>query len=341
MDEENVYERELGGQLLASVSRSFYLTLKALPKELREPISLAYLLARTADTIADTAQVSSAVRLRCLEVFGALVQGEGGDEAALAAELERDFLPHQTDDAEAALMKRLRDALRWLHTMSGARLKAIHGVLRPIVHGQMPDIQRFPVAGGLRSLETAAELEEYTWLVAGCVGEFWTELCATELQGAFAPGATVDEMKRLGANYGKGLQLVNILRDLGKDARLARCYLPAEQWRSLGVDEAVIAAHPERLRPVWSQWVEKAEMLLADGVRYVTLLQHKTLRYATALPVLLGVSTLASLRKATDKELVRGVKISRVEVGKVLFQTTLSNSPEGITKLARKLGGRG
>ena len=54
MSDETHHERELGGQLLAAVSRSFYLTLKALPKELREPISLAYLLARTADTIADT-----------------------------------------------------------------------------------------------------------------------------------------------------------------------------------------------------------------------------------------------------------------------------------------------
>ncbi|MCA1964642.1 MAG: squalene/phytoene synthase family protein, partial [Prosthecobacter sp.] len=63
---ESHHERELGGQLLASVSRSFYLTLKALPAELREPISLAYLLARTADTIADTAEAPAALRLECL-----------------------------------------------------------------------------------------------------------------------------------------------------------------------------------------------------------------------------------------------------------------------------------
>ena len=44
------------------MSRSFYLTLKALPKELREPISLAYLLARTADTIADTASSEKTTR---------------------------------------------------------------------------------------------------------------------------------------------------------------------------------------------------------------------------------------------------------------------------------------
>ena len=39
--------------VLKGVSRSFYLTMRVLPKNLREPIGLAYLLARAADTIAD------------------------------------------------------------------------------------------------------------------------------------------------------------------------------------------------------------------------------------------------------------------------------------------------
>ena len=40
--------------LLKSVSRAFYLSLRVLPADLREPIGLAYLLARAADAIADT-----------------------------------------------------------------------------------------------------------------------------------------------------------------------------------------------------------------------------------------------------------------------------------------------
>ena len=47
--------RDLGGPLLASVSRSFYLTIRILPAKLRGPIGLAYLLARASDTIADSA----------------------------------------------------------------------------------------------------------------------------------------------------------------------------------------------------------------------------------------------------------------------------------------------
>ena len=39
--------------VLKRVSRSFYLSLRVLPKKMRKPVGLAYLLARVADTIAD------------------------------------------------------------------------------------------------------------------------------------------------------------------------------------------------------------------------------------------------------------------------------------------------
>ena len=45
------------GSLLKSVSRSFYLTLRVLPTGMRDPVGLAYLLARAADTIADTSLI--------------------------------------------------------------------------------------------------------------------------------------------------------------------------------------------------------------------------------------------------------------------------------------------
>ena len=43
--------------LLKRVSRAFYLSIRVLPEPVRRPVGLAYLLARAADTIADTAAV--------------------------------------------------------------------------------------------------------------------------------------------------------------------------------------------------------------------------------------------------------------------------------------------
>ena len=56
-------QQELIGPLLKQVSRSFYLTLRVLPAPIRPQISLAYLLARATDTIADTHAVPRAKRI--------------------------------------------------------------------------------------------------------------------------------------------------------------------------------------------------------------------------------------------------------------------------------------
>ena len=49
----NVSEKRIDS-LLEGTSRSFFLSLKVLPKKIRRQIGLTYLLARLADTIADS-----------------------------------------------------------------------------------------------------------------------------------------------------------------------------------------------------------------------------------------------------------------------------------------------
>lgn len=339
--DESVYEKELGGKLLASVSRSFYLTLKALPKELREPISLAYLLARTADTIADTAAAPEAVRLECLQAFDQLVQSperEAEAERALVTVLNQAFAPHQTDEAERRLMEKTDLALAWLRTMSGASRKAITEVLERIIAGQQLDIQRFPADGRVRALANAEALEDYTWRVAGCVGEFWTRLCATELNEAFLPGVGEEQRVADGVRMGKALQLINILRDVGKDFRLGRCYLPEDELERAGLPglEALVEGG-DAVRGVWDKWAAEAEGHLEAGLRYVCALAHGKLRYATALPLLLAYATLEKLRAARWTELWAGVKISRLEVARLLAETLVANrSAAGIEKMAAR-----
>ena len=70
---------DLLGGLLRQVSRSFYLSLAILPGPLREPIGLAYLLARAADTITDTKLVARKDRLTHLETVRRACAGEPAD----------------------------------------------------------------------------------------------------------------------------------------------------------------------------------------------------------------------------------------------------------------------
>ena len=55
--------------LLKNTSRSFYPTLKYLPKKVRGQIGLLYLLARVADTIADTKHGVTKDILKCLKDY--------------------------------------------------------------------------------------------------------------------------------------------------------------------------------------------------------------------------------------------------------------------------------
>ena len=53
--------------ILARVSRSFYLSIRVLPRKLRDPVSLGYLLAHASDTIADTADIPIELRAENLK----------------------------------------------------------------------------------------------------------------------------------------------------------------------------------------------------------------------------------------------------------------------------------
>ncbi len=331
----------LGGKLLEGVSRSFYLTLKALPRGLREPLSLAYLLARAADTLADTPNIAEAAKQACLTEFDRLVQADTRDEPgeqALCERLRREFVPLQEDASEARLLERLPEAFDAYRKSPERLIVATRGVLDPIVKGQLMDIQRFPVDGQLRSLTTEDELDEYTYLVAGCVGGFWTKLCASELEGAIDPKVSFDDMLVWGIRYGKGLQLVNILRDIAKDIRMGRCYFPAEELTAHGLTLEAVQPDPAKLVPVMAPWRERCREHLECGLQYLDALQHKRLRYATALPLLLGIRTLALVNQADAVALLQGVKVSRGEVAKTLLETGIANLKQGgIRKLGEAL----
>src|SRR5262249_43592585 len=59
--------------LLKGVSRSFYLSVRVLPARLRHTVALTYLVARAADTIADTEIISADERLAQLQVLRACI----------------------------------------------------------------------------------------------------------------------------------------------------------------------------------------------------------------------------------------------------------------------------
>ena len=162
----------LRGPVLRSVSRSFYLSIRLLPATLRDPIALAYLLARATDTIADTADVDAKLREESLRKLARAIQGNATEGDIL--DLRHSFAPLQKNEAERSLIESLPIVLKWLDQVSEDDRADVRIVLEKINRGQSLDVQRFGQKNGVRALSTENELDEYTYLVAGCVGEFWT-----------------------------------------------------------------------------------------------------------------------------------------------------------------------
>lgn len=306
--------------ILKSVSRSFYLSIKFLPRPLRAPVSLAYLLARTTDTIADTAAIPASTRLTTLLAVARVIGGEADFDTV--AEPLREFAAQQSDPPERSLIENLRGCIRWLEQLGPADRDDIRAVLKTIVTGQELDLRRFGDPSAVASLQTAAELDEYTWLVAGCVGEFWTKLGFRKAP----PFATrlPNEMTKLGIDYGKGLQLINVLRDRGADRRGGRSYLPAQE----------LAAKPEL--EVFGHWLDAAEEKIGAGVDYCAALTSWRIRFATALPALIGARTIGLLRAGDGGE--GKIKVPRKMVRRILLAALLAAaSPVALRALFERL----
>jgi farnesyl-diphosphate farnesyltransferase len=312
--------QELRTTILGSVSRSFYLSIRFLPAQLRKPIALAYLLARTTDTVADTTRIPGAVRMEALKKLSDGIQGKASREVVI--DDVASFAPLQENATERTLLDSLPDCLEWLEQIAGEDRDDIRAALEKITQGQMLDLHRFDDPVQVRALGTAADLEEYTYLVAGCVGEFWTRLCFRHLKD-FA-GLIPDEMLALGRRYGMALQLINVLRDAGSDLRAGRCYFPEDELGALGLTAAQILSESDRFQPIYQGWMEKAQDGLACGMQYSRAIRHRRVRAATVLPALIGARTLTLLRQAGASALDHTIKVPRSEVRSMMMSLAVT-----------------
>lgn len=294
--------------MLKGVSRSFYLTLRLLPGPMRGAASLGYLLARTSDTLADSAALPVGDRQRCLEQFRRCVSGETEFQPWPVT-----ILNAVADARERHLLESSAAVLDWLRNLPHGEAALVREVLEIIIGGQSLDLERFANATGENpvALEDDAALEDYAWRVAGCVGAFWTKLGFLTLGGRFSKSPEAVLVGR-GIAYGKALQLVNILRDVAADLAAGRCYLPVLNTND---SSQLLACH--------ARWLVRAEDWLGEGEKYAGTLRLRRLRAATVLPVLLARKTLEPLRGATWADLQRRNKIPRSAVYRSLVEAIL------------------
>ena len=311
--------------LLASVSRSFGLSLRLLPAHVRPVISLAYLLARISDTLADASNVTITHRQNALHTWLKAVDSPLGMHGTTHTwpGLLQAYRQASLPSAELTLLEQSGVCLQHLATLAPRDQRAIRQVMAPIGQGQQLDLQR-----GLQPmalLDNEDDLNTYTWQVAGCVGRFWTDCLEHHLPHLLRLPA--EQLRGLGEHYGCGLQRLNILLDAAQDLRIGRCYFPVQSLQNLGLtpeqlQQAVLEGHADvlvRLAPLQAQWFMRVEQSLRDGLRYSCALDNWRLRLASALPALVGAASLQLLRQQPTKSLTQRLKWPRAVLRKHLL----------------------
>jgi farnesyl-diphosphate farnesyltransferase len=310
--------------LLKQVSRSFYLTLRILPRSINSQLSITYLLARTTDTITDTNLLPADQRLTTLqEVRKAINAAADGS----AFNLKDISIKEQGTSIDGALLVNLEKILRILQEFSSGDRSSIRNVLNTISHGQEMDMVRFGTASAdtVVALSNDQELNDYTYCVAGCVGEFWTKMCRSHV---FPKARLNDELLlQNGVRFGRGLQLVNILRDLPEDLHRGRCYIPKDRLASCGLQprDLLDPAAINRFRLLYDSYLQQAEEHLSAGWSYTEMLPYRQMRIrlACAWPILIGIKTLHQLRTNNVLDSHNRIKLNRAEIHRLMIQTVL------------------
>jgi phytoene synthase len=167
-----------------------------------------------------------------------------------------------------------------------------------------------------RRYERYEELEDYCWHVAGVVGRACLPIF----------GVAESEAGEYADRLGIALQLVNIVRDVGEDARRGRIYLPSEDLARFGVapEDLLAPRANERVRALLAFEGERAEAALARA-REALPRGRATRRKLLSAQVMGAVYTalLSRARREGYPSLERRVRLSRFSKLSVAARTWL------------------
>ena len=329
-------ERYLLHDVLRQVSRSFYLTLAVLPGCVAKQVGLAYLFARAADTIADAGRVDRTTRTELLRQLKLQFVQEACSYEDIKA-IQTMAVPQQDHPGEQTLLEHLDRCFHVYESLTPDDRVKIRHVLPILISGMEMDLDRFPGASeaDLAALSSLEDLDDYTYRIAGCVGEFWTNIIYAHLP-RIRRSWDREAKIRTGIRFGKGLQLTNILKDLSTDLRRGRCYIPQEMLTPAGLEprDLLDTRTMPGFSPILHALVRTALAHLDQGWLYATSIPRRDLRLRLACmwPVLIALKTLHLLTTCDNLlDPARKLKISRYEIYRIIAASTLTGTTSAVT----------
>ncbi len=284
--------------ILPKVSRTFAPTIRRLPQGLRLQVTVAYLLCRIADTVEDSPALELEDKKRLLQLYALIFKGEQKERAFREFMQGLKKLPDQTHDEQLA--HNLPLVLDVFFTFSPSMQTFIARWVAEMSLG----MRKYAQAGQTRTysfLKSMKELDEYTYYVAGTVGYLLTELFSY-YSNKITP-TLKNKLEQLAESFGKGLQLVNIIRDMATDLRRGQSYIPDELLQKYRLTRESIfeKENADKAQALFNELIFTAVRHLDRAFDYIQLIPKKEtgIRLFCSLPVFWALRTLELIQRNT------------------------------------------
>ena len=304
---------------LKEVSRTFYLSIQALPKDLHFYVGHSYLICRLLDTLEDAYDITVETKIKALDKAISCLKSSGNfdknDDIFKHLAATSDIKPF-----EKVILENSFNIFECTNTFP----ENVQTVIRKWTIEMAEGMKKYAFGSDKRKVQLASveELEDYTYYVAGTVGELLSQLFT--LDHFKVPEKSKKIMFDNSIAFGKALQYVNIIKDSREDFEEDRCFIPADllEKKSITLEEFFKNDRKEDIKAIYIELIGKAEKYLDDAIEYINVIPRRLwkIRLFCIWPVAMAYATLNGVKKDLDEfiDTNKTYKISRKTVKSIV-----------------------
>lgn len=320
----NIQAIEYCRAALASVSRSFALTIPMINPELRDKITVSYLVARVLDTIEDS-PIPLEIKKMLMDEWIDLISVDSLHSVSMDSELlhskVRNIITKSskyiTDAAYKELIKNLFAVYTAITNFDKGFITSQHKWFGEMKEGMKKYLTK--------RILSFVDLDEYTYYVAGTVGGFLTDMLCEKTEN----DAQKQVLKSTFKDFGLLLQKINIIRDFRKDVLEQRYFWPKDLFPDCEDNNLLKEENSELALKILKQMVDDAKRHIPSARLYINNIPSRFHGYKMFALVnfYMAVKTLEILENNKDVFLSETpVKIGRANVEAIIKQAELECS---------------
>ena len=304
-------------EALKKVSRSFAVVIQQLPKELRNPVCLFYLILRGLDTVEDDMNIQNKDKEAMLLSFADRMNNE-------------EFILENVGDTQdyKDLMLHFDIIIREYQKLDSAYKEVITEITKEMAIGMNKYAHK--------NVETYADWDDYCYYVAGLVGIGLSKLfLASKLETR-----NKLESNSLSNEMGLFLQKTNITRDFAEDLEMGRIFWPEESWKNKAENLKELQASETKGLAALNEVIINALNHVPACLEFLECLENQQVFRFCAIPQLMAIATLEELFD-NKKVLHENVKIRKGKTAKYFmsiqdFDTTKKEFTSILKKMEKK-----